>query len=150
MGSWTYRKPVARLFKGIVDIRPDRLHQKWLCLCECFVEIGPIPGILGGETSNISYFHRPILGEDEPSLTIIFFKRVVSTTNQSNISPFWVLLWYPVHLLGIQPHPVQACGIRDRSFNQLLQRMSLAGGVSTYTKRKRGNQRRDEEDFRPQ
>ena len=35
---------------------------------------------LGGETSNIVYFHPELWGKD-PTLTIIFFKEVGSTTN---------------------------------------------------------------------
>ena len=89
MGSWTYRKPLATLFKGIVDIRPDGLHQKWLWLCGCFVEIGPIPGILGGETSNISCFHPYFFGEDEPSLRIIFFQ--MGWFNHQPVKHFTVL-----------------------------------------------------------
>ena len=46
---------------------------------------------LGGGNSNIFLMFTPKMGEDEPILTIIFFKGVCSTTNKNRGTPKWMV-----------------------------------------------------------
>ena len=86
--GWTIHQ-----YRRLEDQRQKK-HQLW-DLCMKFIGGA---SLLSGGNSNISFIFIPKLGEDEPILTIIFFRWVGSTTNQLLISypkislAFWDLL----------------------------------------------------------
>ena len=86
---------------------------------------------LGGGYTQIFFMFNPKIGEDEPILTIIFFKGVGSTTNQRCVFARHCVFSFQIFYVGAWgmfipvPHPVCFFMLFARDVGQLFERYAL-------------------------